>query len=175
MENSLREAAIAHAPFFVTAPGDTDALFVGVVWFVILAVFLIGAFYLNIHALPERLAHHANHTQIQLIGVLTLLALFTHNNVFWVAALVLAVIRFPDFISPINALMAMAQAKGATISPGGAIQNPSPSPSSSPSGAPAPNPSPATAHGITDVKPADGAGNPDRSSGGARQENPKDV
>ncbi|URK17826.1 hypothetical protein M9H61_20110 [Thalassospira sp. GO-4] len=175
MENSLREAAIAHAPFFVTAPGDTDALFVGVVWFVILAVFLIGAFYLNIHALPERLAHHANHTQIQLIGVLTLLALFTHNNVFWAAALVLAVIRFPDFISPIqaiaNALMAMAQAKGATISPGGAAQNPS----SSPSGAPAPNPSPATAHGTTDVKPADGAGNPDPSSGDARQENPKDV
>lgn len=171
MENSLREAAIAHAPFFVTAPGDTDALFVGVVWFVILAVFLIGAFYLNIHALPERLAHHANHTQIQLIGVLTLLALFTHNNVFWVAALVLAVIRFPDFISPIqaiaNALMAMAQAKGATISPGGA--------SSSPSGTPAPSPPPATAHGTTDVKPADGAGNPDRSSGDARQENPKDV
>lgn len=121
------------------------------------------------------MAHHANHTQIQLIGVLTLLALFTHNNVFWVAALVLAVIRFPDFISPIqaiaNALMAMAQAKGATISPGGATQNPSPSPS----GTPAPNPSPATAHGITDVKPADGAGNPDPSSGGARQENPKDV
>lgn len=116
MENSLREAAIAHAPFFVTAPGETDVLFVGVVWFVIIAVFLVGAFYLSLHALPERLAHHANHTQIQLIGILTLLALFTHNNVFWVAALVLAVIKFPDFISPIqamaNALKSLAQAKG---------------------------------------------------------------
>lgn len=116
MENSLREAAIAHAPFFVTAPGETDVLFVGVVWFVVIAVFLVGAFYLSLHALPERLAHHANHTQIQLIGILTLLALFTHNNVFWVAALVLAVIKFPDFISPIqamaNALKSLAQAKG---------------------------------------------------------------
>lgn len=115
MENSLREAAIAHAPFFVTAPGETDVLFVGVVWFVVIAVFLVGAFYLSLHALPERLAHHANHTQIQLIGILTLLALFTHNNVFWVAALVLAVIKFPDFISPIqamaNALKSLAQAK----------------------------------------------------------------
>ena len=70
----------------------------------VLAVFALGAFYLTLHALPEKLAHHANHTQIQLIGVLTLLALFTHNGVFWVAALVLAVVRFPDFISPIQAI-----------------------------------------------------------------------
>lgn len=115
MESNLRDAALAHAPFFITAPGETDILFVGVVWFVVIAVFLIGAFYLNIHALPERLAHHANHTQLQLIGVLTLLALFTHNNIFWVAALVLAVIQFPDFVSPVqtmaNALKSMAQAR----------------------------------------------------------------
>lgn len=115
MESNLRDAALAHAPFFITAPGETDILFVGVVWFVVIAVFLIGAFYLNLHALPERLAHHANHTQLQLIGVLTLLALFTHNNIFWVAALVLAVIQFPDFVSPVqtmaNALKSMAQAK----------------------------------------------------------------
>lgn len=104
MENSLREAAIAHAPFFITAPGETDILFHGIAWFVVLAVFALGAFYLTLHALPEKLAHHANHTQIQLIGVLTLLALFTHNGVFWVAALVLAVVRFPDFISPIQAI-----------------------------------------------------------------------
>ncbi|RCK44039.1 hypothetical protein [Thalassospira profundimaris] len=115
MESNLRDAALAHAPFFITAPGETDILFVGVVWFVVIAVFLIGAFYLNLHALPERLAHHANHTQLQLIGVLTLLALFTHNNIFWVAALVLAVIQFPDFVSPVqtmaNALKSMAQAR----------------------------------------------------------------
>ncbi|MDG4721806.1 MULTISPECIES: hypothetical protein [Thalassospira] len=115
MESSLREAALAHVPFFVTAPGETDVLFVGVIWFVVLAVFLIGAFYLNIHALPERLAHHANHNQIQLIGVLTLLALFTHNNIFWVAALILAVIQFPNFITPVQSIAAslrsMAQGK----------------------------------------------------------------
>jgi multisubunit Na+/H+ antiporter MnhF subunit len=115
MESSLREAAIAHAPFFITAPGETDVLFVSVIWFVVLAVFLIGAFYLNIHALPERLAHHANHNQIQLIGVLTLLALFTHNNIFWVAALILAVIQFPNFITPVQSIAAslrsMAQGK----------------------------------------------------------------
>jgi fumarate reductase subunit C len=104
MESNLRDAAIAHAPFFITAPGETDILFHVIVWFVVLAIFGLGALYLTLHALPEKLAHHANHTQIQLISILTLLALFTHNNVFWVAALVLAVIRFPDFMSPIQAM-----------------------------------------------------------------------
>jgi len=116
MESNLRDAAIAHAPFFITAPGQSDVLFIGVIWFVVIAVFMVGAFYLNLHALPERLAHHANHTQIQLIGILTLLALFTHNNIFWVAALVLAVIKFPDFMSPVKSiarsLKVIAQSKG---------------------------------------------------------------
>jgi len=33
-----------------------------------------------------------------------LLALFTHNNVFWVAALILALLKFPDFLTPINSI-----------------------------------------------------------------------
>ncbi len=117
MESSLRETAIAHAPFFITAPGQSDILFTIVVWSVVLAVFGLGALYLSLHALPERLAHHANHTQIQLISILTLLALFTHNNLFWLAALVIAVVQVPDFYTPINAIAdavkAMARQKGA--------------------------------------------------------------
>ncbi len=117
MESSLREAAIAHAPFFITGPGQSDILFTIVVWSVVLAVFGLGALYLSLHALPERLAHHANHTQIQLISILTLLALFTHNNLFWLAALVIAVVQVPDFYTPINAIAdavkAMARQKGA--------------------------------------------------------------
>ncbi len=104
MEGGLRETAIAHAPFFVTAPGESDILFTIVVWFVVLAVFGAGALYLSLHALPERMAHHANHTQIQLISILTLLALFTHNNLFWLAALVIAVVRVPDFYGPITSI-----------------------------------------------------------------------
>ncbi|WP_404421565.1 hypothetical protein [Thalassospira australica] len=117
MESSLREAAILHAPFFITGPGQSDILFTIVVWSVVLAVFGLGALYLSLHALPERLAHHANHTQIQLISILTLLALFTHNNLFWLAALVIAVVQVPDFYTPINAIAdavkAMARQKGA--------------------------------------------------------------
>ncbi|WP_430474614.1 hypothetical protein ACQ0MK_02050 [Thalassospira lucentensis] len=117
MESSLREAAIAHAPFFITGPGQSDVLFTIIVWFVVLAVFGVGALYLSLHALPERMAHHANHTQLQLISILTLLALFTHNNLFWLAALVIAVVQVPDFYTPINAIAdavkAMARQKGA--------------------------------------------------------------
>ncbi|AXO14070.1 MULTISPECIES: hypothetical protein [Thalassospira] len=119
MEGGLRETAIAHAPFFVTAPGETDVLFTIVVWFVVLAVFGAGALYLSLHALPERMAHHANHTQIQLISILTLLALFTHNNLFWLAALVIAVVQVPDFYSPLQSIAqsvkAMARNKGAVV------------------------------------------------------------
>ncbi|WP_297021494.1 hypothetical protein [Thalassospira sp.] len=113
----MRETAIAHAPFFVTAPGESDVLFTVIVWFVVLAVFGAGALYLSLHALPERMAHHANHTQIQLISILTLLALFTHNNLFWLAALVIAVVQVPDFYGPIQSIAesvkAMARKKGA--------------------------------------------------------------
>jgi hypothetical protein len=33
---------------------------------------------------------------------LALLALFTHNNIFWVAALILALLKFPDVVTPLN-------------------------------------------------------------------------
>jgi len=62
----------------------------------------VGVFYLKIHAIPEQLAHKHGNTQSQLIMVLALLALFTHNNVFWVLALILALLKLPDFLTPIN-------------------------------------------------------------------------
>ena len=34
--------------------------------------------------------------------VLALLALFTHNNVFWIAALILALLKLPDVLTAIN-------------------------------------------------------------------------
>ena len=67
-------------------------------------VLVIGVFYLKLHAIPEQLAHKHSNTQSQLIMVLALLALFTHNNIFWVAALILALLKFPDFLTPINSI-----------------------------------------------------------------------
>jgi hypothetical protein len=50
------------------------------------------------------MAHKHNNIQLQIITVLAILALFTHNNIFWVAALLLAVVRLPDFTTPINSI-----------------------------------------------------------------------
>lgn len=97
-------AGAEHLPFFITAPGETDILFNITVVFVLVLVLLLGVFYLKLHSVPDRMAHHANHAQLQLIGILTLLALFTHNNLYWVAAIVIAALNPPDFVTPINSI-----------------------------------------------------------------------
>ena len=82
----------------------SDPLFSAIIVIVVIAVLGIGVFYLKLHAIPEQLAHRHSNTQSQLIMVLALLALFTHNNVFWVAALILALLKLPDFLTPINSI-----------------------------------------------------------------------
>jgi hypothetical protein len=103
---TLHPAATDHLPFFITAPGQTDGLFNAMIVFIIVFVFSLGLIYLRIHALPEHLAHGASKVQLQIVGVLALLALFTHNHIFWIAALLLALIKFPNFSAP---LASMAQ------------------------------------------------------------------
>lgn len=104
MEQSLHPAAIHHLPPFITAPGETDVLFNVMVVFVLLLIFLIGILYLRLHALPEHMAHGASKMQLQLVAVLSLIALFTHNHLFWIAALLLAMVEFPDFSSPVRSM-----------------------------------------------------------------------
>jgi len=102
----LNPAATDHLPFFITAPGQTDGLFNVMIVFLILVVFSVGIIYLRLHALPEHLAHGASKVQIQIVGVLALLALFTHNHIFWIGALLIALVQFPNFSAP---LASMAQ------------------------------------------------------------------
>lgn len=70
----------------------------------IIGVVLLGTFYLHLHSLPERLAHKHGRMQFELVAVLGLLALFTHNNLFWVAALLLAFVQLPDFMTPLGSI-----------------------------------------------------------------------
>ena len=88
---------IGHLPFYITSPGETDTLYVIVVVAVVVAILMIGVLYLKLHALPEQMAHSSNHTQFQLVAVMALIALFTHNNLFWILALLLASIQLPDY------------------------------------------------------------------------------
>lgn len=91
-------------PRFLPSADGSDPLMTAVIILLIVIFLLLGNLYLKLHSMPERLAHRKNHTQLQIITVLALLALFTHNNVFWVAALLLAVVRFPDYLTPLQSI-----------------------------------------------------------------------
>ena len=101
MSGDIHPLAPHSLPPFVGGADGSDPLFSAIIFIVILAVLGVGVFYLKLHAIPEQLAHKHGNTQSQLIMVLALLALFTHNNIFWVAALILALLKLPDFLTPI--------------------------------------------------------------------------
>ena len=104
MSGDLHPLAPHALPPFVGGADGGDPLFSAITLIVIALVLIIGVFYLKLHAIPEQLAHKHSNTQSQLIMVLALLALFTHNNIFWVAALILALLKLPDFLTPINSI-----------------------------------------------------------------------
>ena len=104
MSGDLHPLAPHALPPFLGGADGSDPLFSAITFIVITMALVIGVFYLKLHAIPEQLAHKHSNTQSQLIMVLALLALFTHNNIFWVAALILALLKFPDFLTPINSI-----------------------------------------------------------------------
>ena len=104
MSAELHPLAPHALPSFIGAADGSDPLFSAITVILVVAVLGIGVGYLSLHAIPERLAHKHGNTQSQLIMVLALLALFTHNNIFWVIALILAVLKLPDFLTPIRSI-----------------------------------------------------------------------
>ena len=121
MSEAMHPMASHHLPGFITPPGETDVLFaVAIIFFLILAI-AVGSLYFRLHSLPERIAHDASHIQFQLVAVLSLIALVTHNNVFWIAALLLALVPVPDFWTPLanmaESLAVLAGRRLRTVSP----------------------------------------------------------
>ncbi|HMQ91526.1 MAG TPA: hypothetical protein PKA33_00760 [Amaricoccus sp.] len=100
----MNPAAPPHLPPFITGPGQSDWLMTVMLVFLIAAVVSVGLVYLKLHALPEHMAHRTNKVQLQFVAVLALLALFTHNAVFWIAALLLALVELPNFSTPMNSI-----------------------------------------------------------------------
>jgi hypothetical protein len=98
----LHPGAPDHLPAFITAPGHIDVLMVVVGIVLIVAVLGVGNLYLTLHTLPERLAHRSQKLQFEIVAVLGLLALFTHNHLFWVIGLLLAMVDLPDFGTPLR-------------------------------------------------------------------------
>lgn len=108
-ETLLHPEAVAHLPPFITLPGETDWLMIATGIFLVLAVVGVGVFYFKLHALPEQMAHRGQKIQLELVAVLALIALFTHNHAFWIAGLLIAIIPLPDFTTPLSS---MAQSLG---------------------------------------------------------------
>jgi hypothetical protein len=119
----LHQAATGHLPFFITAPGEGDGLFNVMIVFLVVVVFAVGLFYLRLHALPEHLAHGTSKTQMQLVGVLALLALFTHNHIFWIGALLIALVQFPNVSAPLASMAQSLEKLAGSAPPEGEAQS----------------------------------------------------
>jgi hypothetical protein len=119
---AIHPAADHVLPPFITVPGETDVLFVVMLVFIIAAVIGVGLLYFRLHALPEQIAHRGEKIQFQIVAVLGLLALFTHNHVFWIAGLLLALVQLPDFSTPLGSMAGslekIASRVGTTAPPG---------------------------------------------------------
>lgn len=117
MAHPVHPAAPHNLPWFITAPDQTDVLMVVMGIFLLIAVLAFGNIFLHLHTLPERLAHRTQKLQFEIVAVLGLLALFTHQHVFWVAGLLLALVDLPDFGTPLRRIAGSAE-KIAGIPPG---------------------------------------------------------
>ena len=58
----------------------------------------------------------AGKAQMQVVGLLGLISLFTMNNAYWIAAILLAAIRIPDIVTPLKDI-ARARSSAAEIPP----------------------------------------------------------
>lgn len=104
MTDQRHPMAPEHLPHYFAAADGSDFLFSLMVGFIVLIILGIGVAYFTLHSVPEHMAKSGNHTQLQLVSILGLLGLFTHNGLFWIAALVLAAFRAPDLVGPLRSI-----------------------------------------------------------------------
>ena len=134
MTPTLHPAAPHDLPIFITAPGDPDVLLIIVGILLVAAILAVGNIYLKLHSLPERLAHKYHKLQFEIVAVLGLLALFTHEHMFWVAGLLLALVDLPDFTTPLQRIASSLESIADTRNGDGVGTADDPSPRSVASG-----------------------------------------
>lgn len=148
MTENMHELAPHHLPIFIPAADGSDPLMTVMLVSLIIGVILLGTFYLHLHSLPERLAHKHGRMQFELVAILGLLALFTHNNVFWVAALLLAFIQLPDFTTPLETMASsLGKIANRIVPEDGVNRQSEPDPDGTPPGEDFPDDEPSTTGG----------------------------
>jgi hypothetical protein len=105
-------AAPEHLQWFLPSQDGSDPLFWITAAIVLVCTVLLGVLFFTLHSLPERLGHKK--LQFEIVAVLGLIALFTHIHLFWVIALVLALIDLPDFTTPLNRMATALEARPST-------------------------------------------------------------
>ncbi|MFZ9634827.1 MAG: hypothetical protein ACO3EK_13425 [Alphaproteobacteria bacterium] len=93
----IHPAAPHHLPGFLPGADGSDTLLATTAVIVVAIVLVVGSLFFRLHSLPERMAHKGHKLQFEIVAVLCLLSLFTHVHMFWVAGLLLALVRIPDF------------------------------------------------------------------------------
>ena len=102
MSESTAKVVLDNLPFYITGPGESDILFTVVTISLIAIVVGFGALYFTIQAIPDRIVKGTSKSQMQLVGLLGLISLFTMNNLYWIAAILLAAIRIPNLMTPLT-------------------------------------------------------------------------
>lgn len=109
MDSPYSDEVLNRLPFWVTPPGEIDGFLV-VVGLVLVSVLLgFGALYFTIQAIPERMAAGAHKVQIQLVSVLGLISLFTLNNAFWIAAILIAAVPLHELFPSLNPMRSVPE------------------------------------------------------------------
>lgn len=100
MDMSRHSVADPYMPWFITAPGQPDPLYQITTVLVVASIVGLGLLFFTLHSLPERMGHKK--LQFEIVAVLGLISLFTHEHIFWVLGLLLALIDLPDFTTPMK-------------------------------------------------------------------------
>jgi hypothetical protein len=93
-------AAPEHLPFYIPGADGSDPLLIFTLLLLLAGTLVIGVIYFRLHALPEQLGHHK--MQFEVCAVLALISLFTHEHIYWIMALILALADLPDFTTPLK-------------------------------------------------------------------------
>src|SRR3954454_4511056 len=130
LSEQLHSLAPHHLPFYLAPGSGTDILMVVMGIFLIATVLWVGTLYWKLHSLPERMAHKSQKLQFEIVAVLGLISLFTHEHIFWVAGLLLALVDLPDFGTPMRSV-ADSLERIADATPGARAAAPKPDPDKS--------------------------------------------
>jgi hypothetical protein len=108
----INPVAPEHLPFYLPGPDGSDPVLVVTALVLIVSTLVIGTIYFRLHALPEQLGHHK--LQFEVCAVLALISLFTHEHIYWIIALLLALVDLPDFTKPLDRIADAVETRPST-------------------------------------------------------------